>query len=157
MQIRISVLLLTAMLCVTESVLARDWKGIRPLHSDKKEVANRLAGYKETIINECWTQYENDDEKVSISYICFQCSEGGNYNLPTGIVATIDVYPKRRLELAELNVRNEKLFRHAYPHIPHIYLLENDEEGYGYEVNNEKVYRYYYRAQRKEIKEKQCK
>jgi hypothetical protein len=77
------------------------WRGVVPLHSTRADV-ERLIGKP----NLDGTHYDFEDERASILYTREPCSGGqqGAYNVPRNTVVGIDVVPKRRLLLSELNL-----------------------------------------------------
>ncbi len=77
------------------------WRGIVPLHSTRADV-ERLIGKP----NLDGSHYDFEDARASILYTREPCSGGlqGAYKVPRDTVVSIDVVPKRRLTLSELNL-----------------------------------------------------
>lgn len=143
---------------LTKAGYAKEWKGITPYHTTKSEVEKIMKDYQAEVINDCWTMYDNEEEKVHIEYTCYPCSKGkiGTTNLPKDTVSTIQIYYKKMLTLTQLGIKVEKFSRYTARHIGG-YILEDDKAGYELHVNEEKVYVSFYRAPRKEINKKRCK
>jgi hypothetical protein len=79
---------------------AKEWHGILPLHSTRKEVLRILgpaAGLSSSV-------YELENEVVLITYSVGTCSEGGNWNVPRDVVTRISVTPKRTFLLNQLQL-----------------------------------------------------
>src|SRR5215218_2487899 len=77
------------------------WRGIVPLHSTRADV-DRLIGRP----NFRGELYDFEGERASIIYTREPCTGGlqGAYNVPCDTVVSIDIVPKQRLMLSELNL-----------------------------------------------------
>lgn len=85
---------------------AKGWRGIVPLHSTCED-AKRLLG-----ITKCETgSYDFRDERAFIWFSEKPCADG--WNVPPGTVTSIEVFPKKKLQLATLNVDERKLKKEA--------------------------------------------
>lgn len=85
---------------------AEGWRGIVPLHSTCED-AKRLLG-----ITKCETgSYDFRDERAFIWFSEKPCADG--WNVPSGTVTSIEVFPKKKLQLATLNIDERKLKKEA--------------------------------------------
>ena len=99
---QISVCMLV-MLTTSSISLARGWRGIVPLHSSCED-AKRLLG-----ISKCQTgSYDFKDERAFVWFSEKPCVDG--WNVPQGTVTSIEVFPKRKLQLNDLSL-DEKRFQ----------------------------------------------
>ena len=81
---------------------AEGWRGIVPLHSTCED-AKRLLG-----ITKCDTgSYDFKDVRVSIWFSEKPCADG--WNVPSGTVTSIEVFPKQKVQITDLNVDTGKL------------------------------------------------
>src|SRR5947208_16812369 len=79
------------------------WRGIVPLHSTCED-AKRLLG-----VSKCETgSYDFKDERAFIWFAKKPCADG--WNVRRGTVTSIEIFPKRKLHLAELG-SDERTFR----------------------------------------------
>jgi len=111
-----------ALIPVTPSSVTKGWRGIVPLHSTC-ENAKRLLG-----ITKCETgMYDFKDEKAFIWFSTKPCVDG--WNVPLGTVTNIEVYPKQKLQLADLGIDLARFRKEPGRNVyePDRYI--NEEEG----------------------------
>jgi hypothetical protein len=90
------------MLTTSDFCCAEGWRGVMPLHSTCED-AKRLLG-----ITKCDTgSYDFKDERAFIWFSEKPCADG--WNVPVGTVTSIEVFPKKKLQLTDLNVDRRKL------------------------------------------------
>jgi hypothetical protein len=120
-------------LMVCSNALAKEWRGIVPLHSTCEDV-QRILG-----IAKCETRtYYLQDENVSINFSEYPCGvrlpEG--WNVPVGTVTSITVYPKIKPRLVDLKLELSKFRIEEDPEVQGNSGYTNDEEGFYFVVSN---------------------
>jgi hypothetical protein len=89
--------------CTAIAALSNDWRGIRPLHSTRSDVAKKLG------VSPSGKDYDHFRMKtysVYIRYTTERCEGNtqGDWDVPIGTVRAIDVLPMTRISLSTLNV-----------------------------------------------------
>jgi hypothetical protein len=120
------------MLILSSSSQAKEWRGIVPLHSTCEDV-KRILG-----INKCQTStYYFKEENIFIHFSESTC-EGkppGNWDVPTGTVMAITVWPKVKPKLVGLHIDESKFKKERDPHLPEHIIYTDYEEGFSFEAS----------------------
>jgi len=105
------------------------WRGLMPLRSRRDEV-ERLLGPPKDSIGQTYI-YETPVERVDVSYSEGACrtNEIGQWNVPTGTVLRIKVYPRTTTLVRDLPFDVGKYKRGPDPNIPDRFFYVNDENG----------------------------
>lgn len=105
---------------------AQGWRNITPLHSTREDV-ERLIGPP---MEPRGGTYDLEDERVNVVYSNSSCDPRYPYgwNVPPGTVIAIQVYPKKKLTLAALQLDLSKYKKSEPERIPGI-VYYSDETG----------------------------
>jgi hypothetical protein len=135
------------LLFASSSSQGSGWRGIVPLHSTRADV-ERLIGKP----NFKYDLYDFENERVNVMYSGDPCTAGlqGSYNVPRDTVISIDVAPKQKLMLSDLNI-DLKNYRKTIDSAIEVHsFYRNEEEGItigtfeGGGEDNGKVLKIYY-------------
>ena len=77
---------------------AKDWRGIKPLHSTRADVERSLGQPQQGSKG----SYSTADETILVSYSESPCAHG--WNVPPGTVISLSVYPKKPLKIDTLGI-----------------------------------------------------
>lgn len=115
----------SVILCLAASSKAQGWRGIRPLHSTREEV-ERLIGQP---MQSKGITYDLKNERVNVVYSDGNCAKGWPYgwNVKSGTVIGITIYPQPRSKLAELPFDISKSKKYVDP--SGVIHYNNDDEG----------------------------
>lgn len=128
------------MLGISTTCLAKEWRGIIPLHSTRVDV-ERLLGIapKAALI-----EYDLPEEKVSIEYQTFGCDhtppEGWpvpppGWNVPKDTVVAVRIALKNPTPLAGLKINiNDFAREQGNSDVPQLINYYNEEDGFSIEV-----------------------
>ena len=118
-------------LCLARISLAKQWRGIVPLHSTCNDV-KRLLG-----VTTCDGSYELEGENVYIWFSQCPCYEKmrEEWNVPRGTVTAISVRPKRKMQLSNFGVEETKYKKSVDPN-GHVYYT-NEEAGIYFQTNSQ--------------------
>lgn len=139
---------------LVSSSQAKEYRGIKPLYSNKEDVI-RILG-KPTKEYDGRYYYKLESEEVIVWFSDGKCDEFGfSWNAPSGNVLSIGVLPVKRFPLAELKI-NEKDFI-TYPLRRHLGFdyLQNEQEGFEIETFDNFVTALKYEPEEKDS-EKRC-
>ena len=114
------------MISLAEYSTSREWRGITPLHSTRKDVEQILGPARDSNGS---SLYQLEDETVLISYSTGKCSEGGVWDVLRDTVIRISVSPKKALTPAalQLDLRQFKVVPNT--HLRGFFEYTNPEEG----------------------------
>lgn len=87
------------------TAIAKDWRGIIPLHSTRADV-ERLLGKPND-----GTYYNFKDDRIEINYVERACESTGplpGFNVPVGTVSQITVFHKKERRKSELHIDESK-------------------------------------------------
>ncbi len=106
------------------------WRGIRPLHSTRKDVELILGKPTRQALNEAYA-YNDKDERIEVLYSDGPCSPSvvGKWNVPRDTVLRLTIYPQRTVLLQELGLDLGKYRRGPDPNIPDSFFWVNRKEG----------------------------
>ena len=84
-----------------------NWEGLKPLQSTRKEVEKVLGPSLTKDCVEC--SYDTENARVHISYSSGLCKGGAlnGWNVPTGIILSLTVYPKNEVKLVKTELPDE--------------------------------------------------
>jgi hypothetical protein len=123
-------------LLVTISAEAKAWRGIVPLQSTREDV-ERLLGppVQPCRFEHCF--YETAEEHVFVAYSRGPCPEDEfrPFNVPRGTVEEIDVTPKKKPRLTDLNLDLSKYEKTEDDELLGLVYYENRDEGVIFEVD----------------------
>jgi hypothetical protein len=124
------IMLNVGVMLITPSIsIAKEWRGIVPLHSTCEDV-KRILG-----IEKCETSfYQLKDEAVYISFAEYPCH--GQWNVPSGTVTGLTVYPRNKPLLADLRLDEKKYKKETEVDVPENVYYVDEEEGFGISVSN---------------------
>jgi hypothetical protein len=131
-------IVLSFLLLLTGAVtsLAKEWRGIVPLHSTRADV-ERLLGPPTTDRSDT-VFYESEAERVSIDFSKGPCNvEFSSWNVPRDTVLSIWVTPMNGLNAADLNLSQKKYIKTQDKHISEIVYYRNEYDGIEYSVNDD--------------------
>ncbi len=101
---------------------ADEWRGIKPLHSTCED-AKRLLG-----ITKCETGiYDFKNETAFIWFSERPCADG--WNVPPGTVTSLEVFPKKKIQLTDLGVDERRFKRKASQSAANPDRYIDEEEG----------------------------
>ena len=103
------------MLMIGNSLLAQEWRGIRPLQSTRDDIRRLLGASPDA--NDLRSKYRLDKEEVYVVFSTKGFCDADTEKVPPGTVLLIQVTPKRDLRLADLQI-DEKKFRRFDPSTP---------------------------------------
>ena len=132
-------------------VSAKEWRGLTPLHSTRSDV-DRLLGTATNKNNVDAAVYRTETEEVLVRYSTGTCIE--KWNVPRDTILFIQVFPKKRPKLSELNLNISKYKVTRDPEVLDYSDYDDDEEGFGLNVNTVEslVYIFIYYPSAKEDK-----
>lgn len=134
-----SALLATLLLAV--SVDAKEWRGIKPLHSSREDV-HRILGKPKSQTTLFDHYRPNDEEYVNIMYATEPCLGlvyfWGNHAVSTNTVLTISVSYEHGFPVADLNIPNFETLKREVDHSLTVYYFDA-EQGVEYSVQDGKV------------------
>jgi hypothetical protein len=118
------------MLCFAGTSRAQVWLGIKPLESTKEDV-ERLLG-PPLRVND--SVYDSKGGRVSVTYSDASCTKGWPYgwNVKSGTVVGVTIYPQPRPKLAELPIDISKTTKYVDP--SGVIHFNNDDEGWSVAV-----------------------
>ena len=116
-------------LALAPAVGAKAWRGIVPLRSTRADV-ERLLGKSPTGDD----KYEFENERVTVNYPTYTCSNGGHWNVTPDTVTGIVVAPKGRLKLSDLPVNLKEYEWSPFPGVP---IWSHRKEGIMYRLARE--------------------
>lgn len=135
------IFLFTLLLSFGNPVIAKEWEGIIPLHSTRKDVERLL---KDSILekrcNYSLCTYYLKDVNVHISYSEGDCKSGGSkgWDVPPDTVLSIAVSLKTPIALSDLQLDIGSFKRWQDPHIEdHIYYTD-EANGFSLSVDKER-------------------
>lgn len=140
--------LVVALLFIFTSVVLADvppasrWYGIMPLRSTRAEVERQLG--EATSLCQCI--YDLQHEKIVIKYSKGACQEevSSKWDVPVDTIISFEVFPKYRITLAELNLKEKEFTIVEDSELPGIFLYTNEKEGVRIEASNTEVIRFSY-------------
>ena len=108
-------LILTNILIPAPLFRTKDWRGLKPLHSNRADVA-RLLGPG---ANSCNCAYYLDQLNVFFDYSTGDCQTGGSggWNVPPDTLLRIVVYPKPNPRLSELQLDLREFEKRVVGHL----------------------------------------
>ena len=112
--------LLTAASLVQEA----GWRGIVPLHSTRADV-ERLIGPP---MKPWGITYDLQSERVNVGYSHGGCEKGEEWNVASGTVTMITVYPQTKVMLADLKIDTNRFKKFLDPQIEDS-IFTNEAEG----------------------------
>jgi hypothetical protein len=120
----ISVLMLHSM---TTASQAKEWRGIVPLHSNRKDVERLIGSPAEPGGN----VYNLENEVVLIDYSDSPCERGWpfGWDVPPGTVTSITVNPRKTIMLSDLGFDLSKYQKMQDPEVGAVVYYYNSEEG----------------------------
>jgi hypothetical protein len=122
------------LLIVAVSSMAKEWRGIVPLHSTRTDV-ERLLGPPTTDRSDT-VFYESEVERVSIDFSKGPCNvEFSSWNVARNTVISIWVTPRNGLNAADLNLSQNKYLKIPDKHLSDIVYYRDEQEGIEYSVN----------------------
>jgi hypothetical protein len=120
-----------AVLSARTIAFSQSWRQIVPLHTTRSQVEKHLG--KPTIIGSVPTYYFAN-ERVEVFFAQYPCGHPlnlGKWNVRPGTVLSINIIPKEKLRLADMQLDLSKFRKERIPFdFPYEYShLVNDEEG----------------------------
>ena len=111
-KIVIAIILLT---WLTETSVAKEWRGIIPLHSKRADV-RRLFGEPLFDENSVLDIYDVDEGRINVMYVVQKCQKGlpsnwGNWNVAPGTVVDVTVHLKDPVRLADLKISDIEKYK----------------------------------------------
>lgn len=153
---------ISVVLSASSRSLAKEWRGIVPLHSTREDVERLLGlppppptdGTRIYTLNKTRSIYFLEEEEV---YIVFAekdvlAAVGCIGTVPTGTVLLIEIKPKKERKLSDLQI-DERRFRKFDPSEPPnlgFMAYADDEEGISIRTQDEKVQQINYYAAAKD-------
>ncbi len=114
------------LLASASTLEAQGWRGIVPLHSTRKDV-ERLIG-PPMVPN--GITYDLKNERVNVGYSNGACENSqAEWNVPSGTVTSIIVYPQTKLTLSDLSIDLNRFEKFINPHNPDSVYYNNNEQG----------------------------
>ena len=134
---------------VADSLHAKDWHGIIPLHSTRADVERLLGPAKDP----CKCIYESQEANVQVFYSAGDCKRGGTggWNVPPNTVIRFTVYPKTKKRLSDLKIDERKYKKTEDPELPGIFYYTDKEEGLVISVDRDVVIDYGFEPSAKDI------
>lgn len=128
--IKLAAMCICAVLSVVSQGYGKDWRGITPLHSTCEDVKRQLnvASCESSIFN-------LEDEIANIDFSGKPCADG--WNVPSGTVISITVYPKRKPQLTDLSINIAEYEKVVPQHQPDLSIYLNAEIGLGIAVTHD--------------------
>lgn len=100
------------------------WRGILPLHSTRSDV-ERLIGPP---MRPGGITYDLRTERVNVAYSQGGCETGEEWNVPSGTVTMITIYPQTKVMLSDLEIDLNRFHKFLDPHIGDS-IFTNEAEG----------------------------
>lgn len=100
------------------------WRGIVPLHSTRPDV-ERLIGPP---MRPGGITYDLQTERVNVGYSHGGCEKGEEWNVPSGTVTMITVYPQTKVMLSDLKIDLNRFQKFLDPHVGDS-IFANEAEG----------------------------
>jgi hypothetical protein len=124
------------LLFTPSSIVAKEWMGIKPLHSTRATVEKVLG--LPTRGDAYVSIYDREKEYVSIEYSSGPCRKDriGGWNVPHDTVVQISVSPKTKILFSDLNLDPKKYKRLDDPELSNVVHYVDEEEGIYYSVQN---------------------
>lgn len=125
------VVYIVLMLAVTTLAQAGEWRGIKPLQSNRADV-ERLLGQADDPGKEHSLVYKTEKEVVIIDYADGLSCKAGNsaiWRVPRGTVVSITVSPRTPLPLSELHIDEDKYRKTLDVHRSDVVEYNNEEDG----------------------------
>jgi hypothetical protein len=130
-------ILISILLASSCPAVAKEWRGIVPLHSTRRDV-ERLLGPPRIDRTEV-VFYTIGDEEIVITFSRGSCTANrGGWNAPHNTVLHISIEPKRRVNFTDLKLDLSKYKKVNDPEIKHLVYYNNDKEGISYQVDTGK-------------------
>jgi hypothetical protein len=134
-------LIMVWMLSSTGSPTPKGWRGIVPLHSNRRDVERLLRSGAGT----CKCEYYLNDMNVFFRYSPGDCKSGrGGWDVPADTVVWITVYPKPNPKLSDLVIDMTK-FKKREGTLKEEFLYDDEEEGLTLDVYEDNVQAFIYR------------
>lgn len=111
---------------------AKEWRGIKPLHSTRADV-ERLLGPPQ---KGSQSSYSTVNENVVVLYSVGTCAHG--WNVPVGTVLSLSVYPKTPPKVETLGLDAPEYAKRRDLHVEYLYYYVDDKEGVNYTVDSNK-------------------
>ena len=129
---------LFVVITATTTALAKEWRGIMPLHSTRADV-ERLLGkpnLKNANPSIKYGLYDLERERVDILYSSRPCTRGaqGAWRVPPDMVISIRVAPKKELLFSDLRLDVSKYRITDGGHVPGYTYYTDEQEGVQFEV-----------------------
>lgn len=134
------ILRLLLVLCFIEltvgDLLAKEWKGIKPLHSTREDV-ERVLQVKSS--GKALDEFKVDDSLIQIRYSTKSCKDRSNggvegWDVPSGTVVSILVIPQATILFPELEVSKSEF--DIYPtDVVGVKVYKNNSSGFELEVD----------------------
>lgn len=120
--LKLAAMCFCAIFAVSVQSYGKEWRGITPLHSTCEDVKRILsvAGCESPVFN-------LEDEVVNISFSEKPCSDG--WDVPSGTVISITVYPKRKPQLTDLPINISEYTKVVPRHQPDLSVYLHPEDG----------------------------
>lgn len=138
---KITTLGLCLLLAAAVIPLAKEWRGIVPLHSTRADV-ERLLGAPAEPAKQHASFYDLENEVVTIIYAAGPpCGSGAPsiWQVPRGTVVSVTVAPKKALRLSELRLDLSKYKRTGGGHVTGYDYYVDEDEGMKLEVSRGEV------------------
>jgi hypothetical protein len=126
--------------------LAKEWRGIVPIHSKRADV-ERLLGKGTDYC--CFTEYSLEDVRVVVMYSSGNCDSKG-WNVPKDTVISLEVYLSVKPRVSDLQIDESKFQITEDPELPGIFQYDNEEEGFTIVVGKGMTRGFYYMAASKD-------
>jgi len=112
---------------------SKQWRGIIPLHSTRKDVEGSIGPPRERN----GTEYDLPRELVIVSYSKGNCVKGWpfGWNIPPGVVTSIRIVPKTKLPLSEAGIDLTGYKQDRKSDTPGRVTYLNQQEGLSVEFN----------------------
>lgn len=128
--IRLGVMCICAVLAASDWGYGKDWRGITPLHSTCEDVKRILN------VTSCESSvFTLEDEIANIDFSDKPCADG--WDVPSGTVISVTVYPKRKSQLTELSINIDDYKKVVPPHQPDWSIYLNAEIGLSISVTSD--------------------
>jgi hypothetical protein len=127
----------------TETAFGREWRGIVPFRSTRKDVISTFGGCKETALDRC--MLETRKEMVVVSFANRTCGTPKSPN-PNDIVTRIEVSPKvfTRFTVDKINFDNVVFISIKDPTPYGSAMIADDKHGIAIQTNEKAIRKIYY-------------
>ena len=128
---------LFVVITATTGALAKEWRGIVPLLSNRADVGRTLGGPAKQPAPDI-SFFELKSEWVRVVYSEGQCVPGiaGEWNVPLGTVLSVEVTPKEELPLKDAGVDVSTYEKAEHLHIAGRLTYVNEAEGVSVDTNS---------------------